>query len=597
MAVKSIIEVGVNDEKFRAFFDLFQQYQSRVDSLPESWGKVGAATDKNTGAFAALVGETANSVHHASAMVEQLRKATVAQKEFHSAAHGASQTLDKMAKSAESIGKSVFGIGKFLMKMGALGIGAAGLGLFGMDSLGRGAVGGQREARGLGLNQGQVNAFKTDFGRFVDPSMLNKVADAQSSFTGRVYLGMASGLSQSQVQEMGPDQLSIMLAQRASNWWKTTPSALRTEENLKATGFDQSGFSMEDMRRLGNTPSSDLSNAAGQYGTDSGKLRVDDGTVSKWYELTRQLDLAGQKIEKVLVRQLSGLAPILGTLTTKLADDLDVFLTTTLTKENVTAFAESMKTAVAYIGSPEFTQNIKDFGTAVSDVTHLILKVSKFLGGGATNLEDVPGGNVEPGARVIQKGMFGTTAQNKPKNYSLWQNIKDDVHNWGKDRKPDGMPSFADNALRKAHLGSLDAKYGLPKGTMWNLYGAESSHGLDPNSYKENKSGAMGGFGFLKLTGLQYGVRDRNDFYQASDGSAHMVSDLSRHYKFDIRKAAAAYNGGQGNVDSDVNRYGDNWINSPRSQRNGVPAYVQKVVVDIRNAPGNGISAQVAGSK
>ncbi|PFW60796.1 transglycosylase, partial [Bacillus sp. AFS075960] len=89
--------------------------------------------------------------------------------------------MSKMAKEASNVGKAVFDIGKWLLKIGAIGGGIAGLGgilgAISLRDLAHSAVTEQRGARGVGLTPGQYKAFGMDFGRFLDPSILSHVAD------------------------------------------------------------------------------------------------------------------------------------------------------------------------------------------------------------------------------------------------------------------------------------------------------------------------------------------------------------------------------------------------------------------------------------
>jgi hypothetical protein len=545
--LKSIIEIDVQDDKFKAFHDLFQEYQKRVDSLPASWDKVNKSTDANTDAFAALVGETVKSVHHASEMVEQLRKATVAQKEFHVAARGAGKTLSDMAASAASIGSSIFGIGKFLSKMGALGIGALGTGLFAMDALGRGAVSGQSNARGLGLNQGQVKAFEADYGRtgLLDPSMLGTVANAKGNFTGSVWLGMASGLDYNQVQNMGADELSIKMAKRAHDWYVSTPENLRKDVVAASKGFrSETGFDWQTIQRLGNTPDSEFATAEQRYRRDSADLNVPDSQVAEWNKLTNSLKIAGEKIETVLIKDLSRLAPVIADLTSKMANAI-VRLT-----DKATAAASATVDAIQH------------------------------------------------GAAVVGKGTWGGT---RPRYSSTGKSELPSLGEMGQ-RALDAFKSTRPRFGGKSHdvntqawMNEQDRLHGNPVGTLWGLYGAESSYGMNPLSYFENGAGALGPFQFLSGTAKQYGVKDRLNTEQSAMGAEAYLDHLKRQYHGDLRRELAAYNG-YAEASALEKKYGSDWYSHiPNDAKgNAFKNYVHKVEVNLKIAPGSNISVQTA---
>jgi hypothetical protein len=100
----------------------------------------------------------------------------------------------------------------------------------------------------------------------------------------------------------------------------------------------------------------------------------------------------------------------------------------------------------------------------------------------------------------------------------------------------------------KEYLASLEKRYGLPNGVLDRVWSAESNRGIKMLS----KAGAKGHFGFMDATAKQYGLKDPNDFQESADAAARKYSDLLQHYHGDLRKAAAAYNWGDGNLD----RYG-----------------------------------------
>ena len=97
-------------------------------------------------------------------------------------------------------------------------------------------------------------------------------------------------------------------------------------------------------------------------------------------------------------------------------------------------------------------------------------------------------------------------------------------------------------------MSNLEKERNLPKGLLNAVYGAESSFGTNPKAFKPNAKGALGHFQFMEPTAKQYGVTDRNDFYQSATGAADMFKDLLKQSGGDIPTALAMYNFGQGNI-------------------------------------------------
>ena len=51
MATKSVIDIEINDEKFREFQKLFEKYQKSLDKMPGQWGKINKSSTSLQGNF------------------------------------------------------------------------------------------------------------------------------------------------------------------------------------------------------------------------------------------------------------------------------------------------------------------------------------------------------------------------------------------------------------------------------------------------------------------------------------------------------------------------------------------------------------------
>lgn len=100
---------------------------------------------------------------------------------------------------------------------------------------------------------------------------------------------------------------------------------------------------------------------------------------------------------------------------------------------------------------------------------------------------------------------------------------------------------------KQSYLNSLDQRYGLPQGTLYRVWMAESGGG----KHMLSSAGAQGHFQFMPDTAKQYGLSNPYDFEESADAAGRYYRDMYRKYG-SIEKAAAAYNWGPGNVD----RYG-----------------------------------------
>lgn len=553
MANKPIINIDVNAEQFKAFYELYEQFEAKIGSMPKEWQQIDTSMRRNTAT--------------AKTLASGIQSSTEAQRQFNIMAREGLHTMSKMAKEASNVGKAVFDIGKWLLKIGAIGGGIAGLGgifsAISLRDLAHSAVTEQRGARGVGLTPGQYKAFGMDFGRFLDPSILSHVADAQNSYQGRVWLGLATGLGAQAVASQGPDQLAIRLATRAHDWWTKTPPSQRTAENLAAAGFTQSGLTLEDVRRLGNTPMSELQAARAQYGRDQRSLNVSNGTTQAWYEFDRQITLAGRTLETSLTNRLVELAPSLRSFVTTLTKDADQLINDIFTPKNLKAVEDGITGLTTYLGSPSFRQDLKDFADGIADIVGAIRKVGRFFGGGdsSSTPSDAPGGTFTPSAPSSTEQFLG------------------------KLRHRLNMPSDP-----TGYLADIEKQRGLPPGTLSRIWKVESGSGSNLiGPVLKNGDQAIGDFQFTSAAWHDWGNGgDRFSFKDEAGASGRYMQFLMKKYGGDIRKALAAYNWGPGNLDKDIAKNGSQW-------ESNLPADTRKYIAQIAGevAKRNAVKVQV----
>ncbi|WP_175785389.1 lytic transglycosylase domain-containing protein [Burkholderia ambifaria] len=564
MANKPIINIDVNAEQFKAFYELYEQFESKVGNMPKEWQQIDTSMRRNAAT--------------AKSLASGIQSSTEAQRQFNIMAREGLHTMSKMAKEAGNVGKAVFDIGKWLLKLGAIGGGIAGLGgilgAISLRDLAHSAVTEQRGARGVGLTPGQYKAFGMDFGRFLDPSILSHVADAQNSYQGRVWLGLATGLGSQAVANQGPDQLAMRLATRAHDWWTKTPSSQRTAENLSAAGFTQSGLTLEDMRRLGNTPLSELTAARSQYGRDQRSLNVSNGTTQAWYEFDRQITLAGRTLETSLTNRLVELAPSLRSFVTTLTKDADQLINDIFTPKNLKAVEDGITGLTNYLGSPTFQQDMRDFAGLIGLVAGAIRKAARFFGIDTSSSSNAEVGNFDFGSGSNDWSTGGISSTDKALGYT---------------RHALTMPG--DPA---GYLASIEKQRGLPPGTLSRMWQVESKSGKNlVGPLLKNGDQAIGDFQFTSGTWNDWGNGgDRFSFKDQAGASGRYMQSLMRKYGGDIRKALAAYNWGPGNLDKDIAKNGGQWDSHlPAETRNYIAQIAGevakrsavKLTVDVRN--------------
>ncbi|WP_426271328.1 hypothetical protein ACN9MB_07400 [Dyella kyungheensis] len=416
MANKTIIPIEIDDSSFKAFYELFQQFQEHLGEIPEEWKQINnlasSSHDALAGAAGAILESMIQTKEHARQLALNMKSASEAQKQFRLTTFEGEIGLKKMTTEAKDLAHTLFGIGKFFFQLngGAL-LGTVG-GLFGMDKLAARAIANQRTARGLGMTTGEYRAFGTDLGRYVDDGMLENIANAKNDLTKQVYLQRASGLSPAQTDHMNPGALAGQLALKAHDWWASTPDSQHNTQFLATTGFGQLGMTMDDIRRSGIADRSELLRGMNQFAQDSRQLNISDRNTDAMYAFYRDLELAGQKLETVFTNRLAELGPTLGGLITTLGKDAEILVNDVFSKENIQALESGIDNLTNFLGSQEFRDDVKAFADGIGAIAKAISDAkSLFSPGGASGSKSGPAN--DDGTPVAP----GTTYWDNPDNY------------------------------------------------------------------------------------------------------------------------------------------------------------------------------------
>ncbi|HEU0228940.1 MAG TPA: lytic transglycosylase domain-containing protein [Burkholderiaceae bacterium] len=591
MTTKTIHKIEVDSSQFKAFYDLFKQYSAALDDMPEEWKRVnGEVSDagKSMEDFATASGVSKESLAMAAAQAKIISDAvagvakgthagTKAQKDFLVSLHGSGKAMREMAKDAKKLGSEVFGIGRYLLKIGVLGSGVAGLGGIlsglGLADLARSAVAGQRDARGIGVSVGQLQAFRTDFGRYADPGVLNRMADAQGDMAKWGYLSLATGTPLGQIPGANPVALSLAMMRRAHDWWDKTPVSQRTANNLQITGLNQF-MSFEEVRRLGAMTNGEFAQARNRFASDARNLNLSGREVDAWNTFIVEVKNAGMALDTDLKRKLAELGPSMGGLIETLSTDGRQLIDEVLTPANINNLKRDIDGFTNLLGSPEFHNDIREFIQFVGDAAHGLKVLAEWLDPSlksSGNQLSVPGtgaaiNGLDPGSStghsiwhdlaspgdMVNDGLSQLGRKAKALEGKSRDKAYDDASLWGKLNMDFGgrksTPTPAQVPKKELYLYNLEKKYGLPHGILDSTWFVESSRGVNAGP---SGSGALGDFQFLKATGRQYGLindTDRTDFHKSAAAAASYYADLKRKFHGDMKKAIAAYFDGPANV-------------------------------------------------
>jgi hypothetical protein len=595
MANKPIISIDVDDRQFAAFFQLFQQFEDKLGEMPESWKAVNDASNATAEALAGSTGALLESMlqasDHAATLAGHLKSATDAQKQFGSATHQSESGLKKMAKEAKELGENIFGIGKFLFKMGAIGVGAVGAGLFGIDKLADSAVANQRSARQLGLTTGQYRAFDTDLGRDVGSNTLTNVVDARHSLSGQVFLERATGLSQQQLASMDSGSVAAVLSMRENAAIKANPNW--SMQSMAALGFTQLGESQSDLMLHGAVPAAELQKGFGQYQSDSGSLNYGNDTVEGLYDFSNRLKIAGQHVETYFSDKLSELNRngALSHFVTSLEKDAEILLNGIFTPKNLKGIEKGLTKFASLLASPEFISNTKAIADGMASLAKAIAETLHLIAPDGTPKTTDANGKLIPLGSLVPSNLKPGDVDTHSTGMDYWKNPDNSdpqsklwhEGNYSFKETLGGLLSVPDKymgpyfeqmnpntELGKKHaaiLAALGKDYGLPSGMLLAQETVESAGNLHAVSPK----GARGPFQLMPETAKQYGVTNSFDWYQSAVAAARLDADNMKRAKGDIHKTLGSYNWGSGNMAN----AGDNWeANAPKETKD----YINRVI-------------------
>lgn len=126
------------------------------------------------------------------------------------------------------------------------------------------------------------------------------------------------------------------------------------------------------------------------------------------------------------------------------------------------------------------------------------------------------------------------------------------------------------DAAAVSQYANVTKQYATQYGVDANFLQAQQMAESKGNANAVSSKGAVGIAQFMPDTAAQYGI-DPKDPVQSIKGQAAYMSDLLTMFGGDYRKAAAAYNWGQGNVKDAIANYGDAWLShAPTETQNYV---------------------------
>lgn len=361
MAVKSIIDIAVNDGEFKRFHALFQQYQKHLNATPLAWRNIAKEQGKGTKAFEELVALEIQSLGHQKMMLQ-----------VQSAAARLTRTSAdvwrEMGRNTKGVAADIRDMTTSLMKWAGLTSVFSGLigagGLFGITRTAEGVAAGRRSSLGIGVGYGEQKAFKNAFDRIVDSdSFLAGMNESLHSASGKASLfgvGLKSGDLNGSTADVG-----VRFLERARALARSSDPQFDVQ-TMAARGLDKH-ISLQDFQRLRGTSDQEFGNLKSRFVRNTGAFGVGSPDQLAYQNFVTTLDEAGDKLNAVFVRGLVPLIPSLEKLSTATTDAVKSFLEAPALKDWIKGASEGLEAFAVQVQRPEFKRAVEEFISGVSD--------------------------------------------------------------------------------------------------------------------------------------------------------------------------------------------------------------------------------------
>lgn len=585
MADIPAIKVDIDDSSLDAFLAKFERAKELAgEGVHAHWNTAASAGVGSTAGGASGGGGAAqaqaqafqNANRAAQTLSNTLNKGTF---------KGNNSFIEVFARRSKEIDKSWININKTFANVGRgfndtfralVGGPAALLRLMGAAGLAVGAaVGGataissdfaaqNRQNRSLGLKPGELQAFTNDYEKYgLGEGDVANINAARNDIRQR-WIFQNAGINDNDIDTLPATELLARMDKYAGEKQrqaKATGTDLHS--TMQAYGLDQL-FSVQQVMSAGSYSDEQHDKSLVDYRSDVPKMAANqsnlDRATQQWNDIKNAWDKAKNQIENAL----SPITPAVVEGIKNFSDAVVEFAQSEGLKdsvdETVTAF-NHLKDVVTWIvdHSKPGESNEAQLGNAAIDLWH-----------------DAKAGNWK---------QFWTDL-NRPVTDDAPPSAPASTPGYPPAPKPAKIPS----APTKQDFSTLEKQYSLPAGLLANIEQQESSGGKNPDLGSNQDFGPAGPFQLAKATGNRYGVTDRMNEQQSATGAAKYFNDLLKKYHGDLAEAVAAYDGDT-SLDSDIKKYGEDWIKH-------APTETQKYLADMQGRGadfGDSVRKQLAG--
>lgn len=385
MAVKSVVDIDLNDEKFKRFTEQYSRYQEALKSQPGEWKdaeKAAGGTDeiivKILAAFMAM-----GSFHESLREEDEKDNKVLKQK---------LSLWQKIQKESLNTMHHVEDTAKWFLKWGSIGFGLSLAGLFGLRSIAEDVSEQRNQALGLDTGIGSPAAFARHQGRyFSNPEqVLEGAFTARSNISSPAYQAIASlGINPHQSTVAVANQLLLKIQDMA----KAMPQQQVGNLLLEYPGLSQFGIGLQDLERLRGISTGELKGQIAAYGPDVRQAGLTGRQGLAYANFLSSINTTFAGLKKAVE---SDLVPLLGPierLIQHLGKDLSMLLRGKAAADAINSFASAIDHFSNYVVSGTFTKDVASFEdgmetflNVVGFSAHAVAHPLDTLGGGISDI-------------------------------------------------------------------------------------------------------------------------------------------------------------------------------------------------------------------
>lgn len=417
MATKSVIDIEINDAKFKEFTAMFEKYQKSLGKMPGQWGSINKSVSSLQGNF--------NKIQHAlDSIAKSLDKNHVKLKDTNEVASKTAKSFEKMGHFAKSISGHVASTTFNLLKWGSLTTIAAGLlgagGLFGLSNLSSSAGSLRTQSQSLGVTPGELKSIRLNYGRYGDAEgLLGGISSAQTDLS-KQYAFSASGLDSSQ----SAAKLLPQIVRKAAEVWKSGPEAT-AGQRLEVSGLTQFGLTTGFARQAGSLSEKELDITEKKYAQDQKSLDLNDALLKRWQDLDVQLDRSKESIGNAFITGLQGLSEPIAKLSEVFTDAVTSLLKSPKIGEWIDRLGVGIQHFATYLESPDFEKDVSSFINNAAKLAAAIGTLANslsFLGGGGSYPTINKIVNFDPLGNLFDKKTSGGSPSDLTAMPAEWKN-------------------------------------------------------------------------------------------------------------------------------------------------------------------------------